>query len=553
MDSSTRNAFVYATIVALGGLLFGLDAALISGAVDLISAEFALDDIQIGTAVAAPALGVLIALPFAGFICNRFGRKKAIMLVALLYIVSAVASALAPNYWTLVAARFLGGLAFSSITLASMYIGEIAPPAWRGKLVSMTQINIVLGLSGAYFINYLIYHWAKSDAAWVAQLGIDEYTWRWMLGSEIPFALVWLGLLAIIPESPSWLMYRGREEEAKQALQKILPSDAIAHHVNEMRESIRLSSNDHSVLSEFAELFSKPMRLTVIIAATIAIAQQSSGINAILFYAQTIFKQLGVGTDAAFQSAIWIGLTSVVFTVLGLLLVDKLGRRPLIIGGMIWIIASLGLCSYLFYEARYILSSDAIDRLSQTGAVEGSDVVAPVVPDAARLNPLVDQEFESDLAFKAALQDALGEQDARAFQAALIENSIQLNATMILVGILSFIAAFHISIGPVMWVLFSEIFPITVRGTAIPFFAIVTSLTNWLVQQFFPWQMENLGMSSTLLFYASTVAVGLVILSFTLIETKNMSIEEVQLALAPNLNPTQSETKTAQPESGTDE
>ncbi len=519
MNSHTRNAFAYATIVAMGGFLFGLDAALIAGTVDFITQEFSLTSIQLGTVVSAPALGVLIALPFAGYICDRFGRKKAILLIAVLYLVSAVASAFAPSYGTLVVARFLGGLAFSSISLASMYIGEIAPPKWRGKLVSMTQINIVIGLSGAYFVNYLIHHWAASGAEWVTMLGIDQYTWRWMLGSEIPFALLWFGLLLFIPESPSWFVYRSREEDAKRTLRKLMPEEGIAHHLDEMSDSLRKSSENRSIVSQLKEIFSKPMRLTFVIAFTIAIAQQSTGINAILFYAQTVFKQLGVGKDAAFEQAIWVGLTSIVFTVLGLLLVDRLGRRPLIIGGMVWIIASLGLCSYVFHGARYVLTEAAITEMTD-------------IADANRLSPLAGVEFENDIAFKKAVREVIGKDEAQKHQSLLLEKAIRMNATLVLAGILSFIGAFHFSVGPVMWVLFSEIFPISVRSIAIPFFTIITSLTNYLVQKFFPWQLENMGMSSIFLFYAATVAIGLVILFFTLKETKNMSIEEIQMALA---------------------
>ncbi len=518
MYSHTRNAFIYATIVAMGGFLFGLDAALIAGTVDFISDEFSLTSMQLGTAVSAPALGVLIALPFAGYICNRFGRKKAILLIAVLYLISALASAFAPSYEALVVARFLGGLAFSSISLASMYIGEIAPPKWRGKLVSMTQINIVIGLSGAYFVNYLIHHWAVSGGAWVESLGMDTHTWRWMLGSEIPFATLWFILLLFIPESPSWFVYQHRTDDAKRTLRKLMPESEIEYHIEEMRESLQKSSEDHSIASQIKEIFSRRMRLIFIIAFTIAVAQQSTGINAILFYAQTVFKQLGIGTDAAFVQAIWVGLTSVVFTILGLLLVDKLGRRPLIIWGMVWIIASLGLCAFAFNKARYVLSETAISEMVD-------------MHDANRLVPLAGVQYDNDVAFKNAVQEAIGESDAQKHQSLLLERSIQIDATMVLVGILSFIGAFHFSVGPVMWVLFSEIFPISVRGIAIPFFTIITSLTNYVVQKFFPWQLENMGMASIFLFYAATVAIGLLILFFTLKETKNMSIEEIQLAL----------------------
>ncbi|MCM2371165.1 MFS transporter [Aporhodopirellula aestuarii] len=533
MKSYKTNALIYSTIVAMGGFLFGLDAALISGTIDYITAEFSLTPEQLGTAVSAPALGVLVALPFAGYICNQFGRKKAILLIAVLYLISAICSALAPSYWTLVAARFLGGLAFSSISLASMYIGEIAPPKLRGKLVSMTQINIVIGLSGAYFVNYLINHWATSGAPWVVNMGLDTSTWRWMLGSEIPFAVIWFGLLLTIPESPSWFVFQHRDEDAKNTLRKLMPEDEIEAHVDEVRESIHKSTEDHSIVAQLRVIFGKPMRLTFVIAMTIAIAQQSTGINAVLFYAQTIFKQLGIGSDAAFVQAIWVGLTSIVFTVMGLLLVDRLGRRPLIIWGMVWIIASLGICSYAFKNARYVVSEQTIAAMEaaeiKDASLEESERTA--LNNVDRLNSLAGVEHTSDIEFKQAIRGALGIEDANKHMGTILDASIQINAKLVLIGILSFIAAFHFSVGPVMWVLFSEIFPVSVRGIAIPFFTIVTSLTSWLVQFFFPRQLESMGMTAVFLFYAGTVFVGLVILFFTLKETKNMSIEEIQTAL----------------------
>ncbi|WP_083905003.1 sugar porter family MFS transporter [Rhodopirellula sp. SWK7] len=523
MNSYKTNAMIYSTIVAMGGFLFGLDAALISGTIDYITAEFSLTPEQLGTAVSAPALGVLVALPFAGYICNQFGRKKAILLIAILYVISAICSSLAPSYWTLVAARFLGGLAFSSISLASMYIGEIAPPKLRGKLVSMTQINIVIGLSSAYFVNYLINHWATSGAPWVVNMGLDTSTWRWMLGSEVPFALLWFGLLLFIPESPSWFVFQHRDEDAKQTLRKLMPEDEIEGHVAEVRESIHKNTDDHSIKAQLRGIFGKPMRLTFVIALTIAIAQQSTGINAVLFYAQTIFKQLGIGSDAAFVQAIWVGLTSIVFTVMGLLLVDRLGRRPLIIWGMVWIIASLGICAYAFNNARYFVNEETI------AAMESDE--QNVLIDASRLQSIAGVEHTSDIEFKQAIRDTLGTEDANKHMGTILDASIQINAKLVLFGILSFIAAFHFSVGPVMWVLFSEIFPVSLRGIAIPFFTIVTSLTSWLVQFFFPRQLESMGMTSVFLFYAGTVFAGLVILFFTLKETKNMSIEEIEKTL----------------------
>lgn len=520
MDPFKRNAYFYSIIVAIGGFIFGLDAALISGTVNFISQEFSLTDLQLGTAVSAPGLGVLLALPFAGFASNRFGRRKTLQIIAALYLVSAICSAFAPSFWTLVAARFLGGLAFSSITIASMYIGEIAPPAWRGKLVSMTQINIVIGLSAAYFINYLILQATASGASWVDSLGITTYTWRWMLGSEIIPAMIWFGLLFLIPKSPAWLMFKGKIEEAKGVLSRILPKSEIEGYIADKQKSLAQSTEDRSLKSQFKELLSKPMRITLIVGLTIAIAQQATGINAILFYAPTVFEQLGIGTDAAFMQAIWIGLTSVVFTVVALMLIDKIGRRPLIIWGMAWIILSLGICSYGFNQARYTLSEQTITELVD-------------IPNAERLQALAGIEFQSDREYKKALKDALGETDSRDHASLLLQKGAKINATLILLGILSFIAAFHFSIGPIMWVLFSEIFPIALRGVAIPVFALFSSVVNYFVQQFFPYQMATMGGSAVFLSYAVMVAVGLVILYRFLPETKNLTIEEIQVKLAP--------------------
>ncbi len=522
MQESTyrKNAFTYATIVAMGGFVFGIDAALISGAVSYITEEFSLTEIELGFAVGASAWGVLLALLFVGYACNKLGRKRALQISAAFYLISAIGSALAPNYVVLVASRFLGGLAFSSISMASMYIGEIAPPKWRGKLVSMIQINIVVGLSAAYFINYLIQNLANSGAKWVNAIHLDTETWRWMLGSEIVFALLWFILLFFVPRSPMWLALQNKLEEAKNTMRKVLSEKEVTAQIQQMQQAIANAGSNTSSLAQLKEIFGKSMRVIFIIALTLAIAQQATGINAILFYAPTVFEQLGLGTDAAFAQSIWLGVISVVFTILGLLVVDRIGRRPMIIGGMIWIILSLSICYYGFSTATYTISKENITELKK-------------VPDVERLNTIVGESFSSDIEFKNALIEQLGESEAKKHSSELMQKAATLNGLLILIGILSFIAAFQSTIGPVMWVLFSEIFPISNRGIAIPFFTLITSLTSSFVQTFFPWQLENLGISTTLLFYAGTVTVGLVILFIYLKETKNMTIEEVQLSLAP--------------------
>ena len=516
IPATIRNAFFYAIVVALGGFVFGLDAALISGTVNFISSEWNLTDMQIGTVVSAPGLGVLFALMIAGYGCDKFGRKKSLIFIAALYLISAVWSALATSYMMLVAARFLGGLAFTSLTLAAMYIGEIAPPKWRGKLVSMNQINIVVGLTAAYFINYAILKASQSDASWTQSLGFHDAPWRWMLGSEILPALIWLILLFFVPESPRWLVFNNRSDQARKVLAKVLPANEIEEQVADIENSMHHAHDSRSIGAQLRELFSPRMRLALLVGAAIAIAQQTTGINAVLYYAPTVFEQLGIGTDSAFMQTIWVGLTSIVATVSSLFFIDRFGRRPMVIGGLIWVITSLAICSYGFHKARYQLTDTHLTGLTE-------------VMETAPLQPLVGKTYASDAEFKAALNQTIGETKTREHGSLLIQKAAVINATLILLGIMSFIAAFQFSVGPIMWVLFSEIFPISVRGVAIPIFAFVTSIVSYLVTQFFPWQLATLGASSTFLSYAVMCSVGLVALHRWLPETKNRTIEEVEL------------------------
>ena len=521
MSNFKKNAFKYSTIVALGGFVFGLDAALISGAFKFITAEFDLNEWQVGALGFGPGIGVLIALPLAAWSSNKYGRKATLKVIAAMYLISALGSAFAPSFVTLFSARLLGGLAFSSITLAAMYIGEIAPAERRGKLVSMTQINIVIGITIAYFINYWLVETANSDAEWVTTFGIREYTWRWMLGIEVIPALIWFGLLYLVPRSPAWLVYKGEFDEAKRTLSKVVPESEIEEKVEEMKLSLQESNQDRSVGTQMKEIFSKKMTIIAIVAFTMAIVQQSTGINAVLTYAPTVMEQLGLGEKAAFQQAIWIGLVSIVFTVLSLVMIDKAGRRPLMISGLIWVILSLGICAYGFDSAKYEVTNEAIAEMQD-------------IPNVDKLTTLVGKQFDSDIEFKEAVKGVMGDISARDNSSVFLQKSAVLNATLILIGILSFIAAFHFSVGPIMWVLLSEIFPISVRGIAIPFFALLSSTISALTQFFFPWQLANMGASTIFLFYGAIVFVGLIILYKFLPETKNLTIEEIQAKLQKN-------------------
>ncbi|MEM1085502.1 MAG: MFS transporter [Verrucomicrobiota bacterium] len=517
--SHTRNAFFYSVIVTLGGFVFGLDLGVIAGTFSYISKQFGLDDLQIGTVGAAPGLGAVFALLFAGPICNKMGRKKSIQLIALLYLVSAICSALAPNYWTLVAARFLGGLAFCSLSLAAMYLGEITPSHLRGRMVAMNQINIVIGITVAYLVNYLIQQGAESGAGYAETLGLETTAWRWMLGSEIIPALAWLLLLFRIPESPRWLMTQGREEEARKAMAKVLPMEQIDGEVEAINKSIAGSHGAKTGFQQLKELFSRHARKALIIGVTFAIIQPITGINAIQTYAPMVFEQ--AGSADPLWNTIWLGVAGLFANILAFILVDRLGRRPVVNFGLIWCAVSLGLCGWAFHKAEYDFDKDAIAKISEEISPEA----------AASIEELGDKDFGSDLEFMKSMRTALGDETADANKNFLIGQAAQLNTGLVLFAIVSFIAAFNLSIGPVMWVIFSEIFPTQLRSIAIPAAHLVVAVVNYFVQWFFPWQLTNMGARDIFLFYCVWAVLGLIALFILLPETKGKSIEEIEAEL----------------------
>jgi sugar porter (SP) family MFS transporter len=514
-----KKAFLYAAIVTIGGFVFGLDAAVISGTVGFITAEFDLSDLQIGMVVSAPGFGVIFALIVSGILADKWGRKKTLQLIALLYLVSAAWSALAPDFINLVGARFLGGLAFTSLTLAAMYVGEIAPANMRGKLVAMNQINTVVGLSAAYFVNYVILQASNSGADWVTTLGIKQHTWRWMLGSEVIPALIWFVLLFIIPRSPRWLILNNKIGEARKVMSDLSPDMDVETEINRIKESIAHAGGEHSMMSQLKKLFSPSMRVAFWIGLAFAIVQPITGINAILFYAPTVFEQLGIGTDAAFLQAVFVGIVSLIFATLAMVFIDRIGRRPMTLFGLAWAVISLGMCAWGFNNATYTLSSESLTALTE-------------VIDVSKIEHLVGVEYNSDVSFKKALKETLGNDVVRDKGSFLIQSAGKMPVALILIGILSFIAAFQFSVGPIMWIVFSEIFSTQVRAVAIPAFALVVSVVSYFVQQFFPWQLSNMGARDIFLFYAITSALGLIALYKLLPETKNKTIEEIEEILA---------------------
>ncbi len=503
-----------ALIVALGGFLMGFDASVISGVVKFIEPEFNLSKIELGWSVASLTLTATLAMMVSGPLSDRFGRRAVLKVAAILYAVSAIGSALAPTFLLLVIARMVGGLGVgASLILAPMYIAEISPPGLRGRMVSFNQLNIVIGISVAFFTNYLVLYFGKSDLAWAATLQLDAYNWRWMLGLEfLPAVLYYFGLF-YVPKSPRWLLLKGQTDQALTVMQQFTDVSNAKQQIGEALKTIEEDSKKES--AGMMEIFKPAYRLVLVIGVVVAVLQQITGINSVFFYAPMIFEQSGIGTDASFIQAILVGLTNLVFTVFAILFIDRFGRKPLLIGGLAGITLSMGLLAYGFGSATYQLEESRLSEL-------------PAEVQQLNLSPMMNAVYDDDIAFKQAIRETIGEDMAVLHESKFITASINMNSTIILIGILSFVASFAISLGPVMWVLFSELFPIGIKGVAISFVGFINSAISYLVQQFFPWELATFGSSITFLLYGVFAAIGLLFVIMVVPETKGKSLEELE-------------------------
>jgi MFS family permease len=310
---------------------------------------------------------------------------------------------------------------------------------------------------------------------------------------------------------------KGRYDEALIIMKKLGDDETAEKMIAEFKESILLDAKPKEK-SSIKDLFLPSMKLVLSIGIVIAVLQQITGINSVFFYAPMIFEQSGIGTDAAFIQAILVGLINVVFTIVAMALIDKLGRKPLLAIGVTGVALSMFLLSYSFNAATYTLTNDSISKLPKEINVE-------------QISVLQDKTFQSDTEFKQAITQAIGVAAQKKYESELISASITMNAMLILFGILGFVASFAISLGPVMWVLFSELFPNKIRGIAISFVGFINSAVSFVVQLVFPWELEKFGSTLTFLLYGIFALIGLVFIMKLLPETKGKSLEELEAIL----------------------
>ena len=327
-----NKILLWSIVVALAGFLFGFDTVVISGADKKLQALWGSSDMFHGTVVMAMALwGTVIGAMFGGIPTDKLGRKKTLIWIGIFYTVSALGSAMVNDPYTFAFFRFLGGLGVGASTIAApAYVSEIAPPKDRGRLVALYQFNIVLGILIAFFSNYLLSN-------------VGENAWRWMIGVEAIPAVIYTLLVFTVPKSPRWLLLKGRDNEAIHTLKILYPDK----NVDEVIAEIKASQSTHVDSKE--TIFMKKYRLPLTLAFLIAFFNQFSGINAFLYYAPRIFQEAGLGESTALLSSIGIGVTNLVFTLVGVALIDRLGRKPLMFIGSIGYIISLSLVAMAFF------------------------------------------------------------------------------------------------------------------------------------------------------------------------------------------------------------
>jgi sugar porter (SP) family MFS transporter len=445
MKHKKQPIFVYilAFIAALGGLLFGYDTGVISGAMLFVRTRFNLSADMQGVVVSAVLLGAFLGALFSGRMADHFGRRKTIITVALLFALGSLGTALAPNVTWLIIGRIIVGIAIGvSSYNAPLYIAEIAPPSIRGALVSLNQLAITFGIVVSYLVDYYY---------------ADGGHWRMMFGLAVLPAVVLIIGMFFLPETPRWLVSKGRDAEAVATLKRIRVPEEVEPELAMIKSTFQ--SETKGVWKSLAQGWVKS---ALVIGIGLAFFQQVTGINTIIYYAPTIFEFSGFkSADAALLATIGVGVVNMLMTVVALRLLDKWGRRPLLFTGLIGMIVSLIALTVAF----------ALPNLS----------------------------------------DSL--------------HWITVASLMV------YVASFAISLGPIFWLMISEIYPLDIRGVAMGISTMANWGFNWLVALTFLTLVNTIGISSSFGLYAILGILALIFCYLKVPETKGKSLEEIEMQL----------------------
>ena len=440
-------------VIMMSGLLFGYDQGVISGALDGIQKSFGASTTMIQIITSWVTLGALAGALVAGVLADRLGRRVTILLAAVLFTLGALLEALAPGTTVLVIGRLVVGFGVGVASVAApLYAAEQAPSRLRGRFVSMYQLAITIGI----FIAYLVDQALTNDDMWRVMLGV----------SAVPAVLLFVVMLPM-PDSPRWFVKVGRRDDAVKALAKIRPDADIDAEITEIEQA---AQQDDAARATWGEVFSKKLRKPLMIGIGLAVFQQITGINAIIYYADRIFAQAGFSTpqDQAAATTWAIGGVNVLATLIAVAYVDRFGRRPLLLAGLI------GMASALITVG---ISFHFMDTADTSGAGAGGPTTAGIIT---------------------------------------------------LVALVVFIASFAFSLGPVVWTVINEIFPNRVRGRAVAVATAVNWGSAWLVSQFFLTLIDSIGNSATFYLFGAFSVIAYVWIWRTVPETKGRSLEQIQ-------------------------
>lgn len=450
-SGSLAYVILLTAVAALGGLLFGYDTAVISGAIGFLKERFQLGEWFEGIAASSVLAGCMLGAAGAGTLSDRFGRRRLLLVSAVLFTVSAIWAAVPQVLAEFIAARFLGGLGIGIASMLSpLYIAEVAPARIRGRLVSVNQLAIVTGMLIVYWVNAWIA--GSGDQAWNVAQG-----WRWMFASGVLPAVLFFGLLFAVPESPRWLTSRGRDDEALAVLTRVGGSEAAARQMDEIRRTLAMET------ASVGQLFQPGVRMALFIAVVLAVLQQVTGINVVLYYAPKIFQSAQM-TGSAINDTVVVGAVNLIFTVLAIWIVDRIGRKQLLLAASLGMAISLAMLGHSFY------------RIEQAAA-----------------------------------------------QQATVSYGRE-----VLWYTLAYVASFAVAMGPVVWVVMSEIFPTRTRGLAMSIATVCLWAACLLVSTTFPWMLKHLRGSITFWFYGGMCVVALVFVACFVPETKGKTLEEIE-------------------------
>jgi len=506
-STGSMMAIVVAVMTAaLAGLLFGYDTGVASGIQSYLQTYFHLSSGGIGFVIACLDLGAIAGALFAGKLADSFGRKSVLLVCAVLFALSGVLSAIPQQVWELVLARILGGFAIgASSMVAPVYIAEISPERHRGRLGSLFQLGIVVGIALVYWVNYgIVVHgnavhahnlatMSHATAAAALHQSSDwnlRIGWRVMLGSEVLPALLFLLMLLGIKESPRWLIVNNHEDQARTILQRLFGSQQAEKEI----QAVKTVASEEE--GQFSELFKPQYRLPLIIALFLAVFSQFSGINSIIYYAPRVFADAGMQTNNAFGATALVGMVNLLFTFIAVAFVDRAGRKLLLAIGTAIQVVSLASVGLIFKIAPRVAEFKVHHHITWQGGLSAAAFHQLAIKMHAHIH--------------------------------IVPQFNHTQVTILLVSVLVFIAAFAMAMGPMPWIIISEIFPARIRGRA----ASVGVLTLWaaifVVAQTFPWLQAHAGLTVTYFLYSICSLISFLFVVFILPETKGRTLEEIE-------------------------